>query len=1115
MEKIILGVSVFVLLALSTVSFAQTNNTEPVSCFDYYKFGSVYASLETKNYKNSSGTIAKFFGEIKNDNAYPIVDGKLFVKVMRANDSYEKTGGQDEVDSFIVKEGISIPANSSIPVDFTWQIPGYAISGEYQISTYFLVDNSFNMSGLPFTTDIVGGTVKFEVVGEQKKGLIFDRTKIMLNDNVYYTVAFPPILSATNTANISLALTNSTNQTQRVPVTLELYEWDGQAQKNLIDTKHATYLIDANKSITIPYTVTDTKHSVYYLLAKAQYKDAKSEVSVRFGREGIQEPRINFSTFTNYPFKKGEENSLVTCVHNTSNSDAEYGKVVTTVLDHAGNKIYSSTYEGKITGALQGLLSKFTPNANYKDLKIETKIYDKDNNVIDETSVDYVCSALSNDCKEPNTFFNFNTLIMTIIGTVLMLLIVIFRHLLKKKDLIVMFTFMVLVVSMFVPNVSRADSIDWTGVSNQLFTKWSDYYAYDYSWEIIQPTGWILSNVLMSVDYHTKVYKNGTTELVNKNDTVQSGQKLDFLFGPFHWNDIVWNSSGGSWGTPFGDWVQNAEMTMDNQYNDYVGGINVIQEYGIYPDYTNFNNALKDFYLKFNLYGPYLAMIDSDTSIDNYYYSESSLLASWFNTRMVFGQFSVNPPVTNLTFSNNDLECENYEKITGNDSFSIKITCTVKPTQISKTITPNFVFGKTFGKLYATYSDSTEADSTCIQYNSKGKCIKWNMTNYKLCPELSESKLKNDPYFIQSTRASGNRNYCEAYDQSYRTFVADIATTTIPYALNVQPSVSCTPLNTPAKPTITGISSGVINTSYPFSFTPNNATTTYQIDWGAGAEWETTANPINKTWTAPGTKSIKVKATDTTSLCSIESDVKTIDITENNLGEIKDLSATGLCGSVSLSWSGNGADSYQVFRKASTESTFALLGSVLSAGYTNSTNIVNDTTYTYKIIAMKSGYSDLESNTSSATPSCPTCDPNTKPNKTPDAPPLNCYSAVSCNLSATPPVWQQNPYTCPSTPIDSKFYFDPNTVDVNGSCPLFLTISGVTSCELRNRLLQTSSGPFSANIITKVIDIKGLLDSAPIGTHTLWCKTPDSPGTFLKQDIAPKSCYSDSNIKEN
>jgi hypothetical protein len=366
MKKYFIGTFLLTLLVLSTTVLAQTNNTEPANCFDYYTFGSVYASLQTHNFNNTSGTKINFFGEIKNENNYPIVDGKLFVKIMRKNEGYAKNHGQDEIDSFVVKEGISIPANSSVPIDFDWKIPAYAISGQYQLSTYFLIDNSFNMSGLTFTSDVKGEGVYFDVIGEQKGSVYFDRTNMELDQGSYLPISFTPSVSSTSTISISIDLKNDTNQTQRVPVNLELYEWDSQAGKNLLKKDETVYIIDANKSITIPYEVTDTNHSVYYLLAKAQYRDAKSEVAVRFSRIGVNEPRINFSTITEYPISKGKENLLVTCVHNTNDNDIEYGKVITTILDHEGNQIHQSQYEGKITSAIQGMVSKFKPKADYK-----------------------------------------------------------------------------------------------------------------------------------------------------------------------------------------------------------------------------------------------------------------------------------------------------------------------------------------------------------------------------------------------------------------------------------------------------------------------------------------------------------------------------------------------------------------------------------------------------------------------------------------------------------------------------------------------------------------------------------------------------------------------------
>jgi len=178
-------------------------------------------------------------------------------------------------------------------------------------------------------------------------------------------------------ANIILILTNTTKETQRVPVTLDLYTWDAQNQKNLLKQDTQTFLINPNSSLEIPYTVTDTAHSVYFLQAKAQYQDTKSEISVRFSRKNKQEPRINFTTLTTYPLEKGKENNLLTCAHNTNTINADYGKVITTIYNYKGKQIHQSQYEAKITGAIQGMNSKFTPQEDHKDLTIETKIYNK------------------------------------------------------------------------------------------------------------------------------------------------------------------------------------------------------------------------------------------------------------------------------------------------------------------------------------------------------------------------------------------------------------------------------------------------------------------------------------------------------------------------------------------------------------------------------------------------------------------------------------------------------------------------------------------------------------------------------------------------------------------
>jgi hypothetical protein len=963
--KKVLTLTLMLLVFVPSVLRAQTN-TEPISCFDYYKFGSVYASLETRNYTNVSGTKINFFGEIKNDNAYPIVDGKLFVKIMRSNDSYDKTGGQDEVDSFAVKEGISIPANSSIPVSFDWNIPGYAISGEYQASTYFLVDDSFNMSGLSFTTDIVGGVAKFSVVGEQKSDVYFDRTQITINDNPYYTVAFTPSVRSTSTANISLTLTNDTNKMQEVPVTLSLYEWDSQAQKNLLKTEDTSYIIAANSSKKISYEITDTKHSVYFLVAKATYKDAKSEVSVRFGRQGKQEPRINFSTFANYPFEKGKENSLITCVHNTNQNDAEYGKVVTTVYDHNGNQIHTSLYEGKITGAIQGMISKFTPSAAYKDLTIATKIYDKEGGVIDETSVEYKCSDLLEDCEEPFLLFNLKTLI-TIISLILLIGIIIFigKHM-KKRNLFTPLVIMFMLGVMMVPGVGEAslstsvidifgrpvtgvvgDPIDWYTAMNLIGYTDSDYVP-----------SWL--DIHFSVDYHAKMFDHNTGQSINSGSIINEGTVLDFQFGPFNWSDIVWYEVGTYQGTPYGDWVDGAANTLRTEFKKIFNSNDIFVV-------SEINNKINPFVQKYSFWSndSYVPLAYGK---DGYY---PSFL--WHN---FYGQLSVNPPEVELVYAPEDLACEPIQKIVNGDSFLYTKKCIVSKPASAKAISPIFKFKETVANFYGGFPTYT---STC---NSIVVKPTYNLFRYDnvydvFTPGYENCPIKNLDICTESDVFSS----CSYY--LYKSFELNeeqgsgrfpnnilVSEINISFPITIQPNSACLTNATPTAPTINiNPASPIINEDATITLSSTdteNDAISYQVDWGDGQPIIMPAS-FPKKWTATGTVTFKVRATDTCHQSEWVS--KTVTITSAPPPQTPALILeSNTCNSAALTWNMKQGETYNLYKNGDLVQANAQSPQSVSG-------LSEDETYTFRLIARR-GLDTAESNAVSvSTGWCPpTCD---------------------------------------------------------------------------------------------------------------------------------------------
>ena len=189
--------------------------TQPntVDCFDYYHFGSVQVDVTPSVASAVSGVPITFTGKIKNANPYPIVDGSVYVKIFRQRGNGEKdVNGPDVVDQFYAAEGLTISANGELPISINWNIPSYAVSGEYKMATFFTVSHKFNLLGLPFTDDVVGNTASFKVAGELKNGVSFKKDAVTVGGEKYYFAAFPPRTSATDPVTVETTLTNPTGE---------------------------------------------------------------------------------------------------------------------------------------------------------------------------------------------------------------------------------------------------------------------------------------------------------------------------------------------------------------------------------------------------------------------------------------------------------------------------------------------------------------------------------------------------------------------------------------------------------------------------------------------------------------------------------------------------------------------------------------------------------------------------------------------------------------------------------------------------------------------------------------------------------------------------------------
>ena len=310
--------------ALGQSMAAAPANT--VNCFDYYSFGSVQVDVTASVQSAVSGTPVSFVGKLKNANPYPVVGGSVYVKIFKdRGDGSKDANGPDVVDQFYALEDISIPRNSEKPIEITWNVPSYAVSGSYKLATFFTAAKKFNLLGLPFTDDVVGNTAPFRVMGEQKASVAFKKDSVTVNGGKYYFAAFPPRADAAAPVTVEATLTNTGTESVAIPVTWTLYHWAQNDQANYLDRRVDEVTIPAGGEKKVSFIVNDAQYPVYLLEGVARWKDTSSIINVRFVRAGHDRLRINYPALTSYPLTKGEETTLFSCLHNAGESASVLG----------------------------------------------------------------------------------------------------------------------------------------------------------------------------------------------------------------------------------------------------------------------------------------------------------------------------------------------------------------------------------------------------------------------------------------------------------------------------------------------------------------------------------------------------------------------------------------------------------------------------------------------------------------------------------------------------------------------------------------------------------------------------------------------------------------------
>jgi len=361
----------------------------------------------------------------------------VYVKIFKKGQSTNvQQNGFDIVDQFFAKKNINLIAKERQNFTFKYNIPAFAQSGDYQVATYFVSQYKLNLFSLSFTDDVVGSSRDFTVSGEASAGVFIDKQHVTIGTSTFLFAAFIPKVSKNVSVPISFDLQNTTSKPQSVKVTYKLYSWDGLLDSNIITTKTDSVSLSAKSPKRLTYTVTDTEHPVYYLVIEADYNDTKSIINVRFVREDVDVPRINFSAVTRYPLEAKTNNIVFACVHNSGlSSSVSDNKLIVSVEDSLGNIVSKAVYNGVITGNMMGFKTSFVPLISNGDLIVKADLYHK-NQLVDSVSMKYDCANFSTStCKTsyPNAQnIPSNDIFSTIILIVLVVLFLIFLIIVRK-----------------------------------------------------------------------------------------------------------------------------------------------------------------------------------------------------------------------------------------------------------------------------------------------------------------------------------------------------------------------------------------------------------------------------------------------------------------------------------------------------------------------------------------------------------------------------------------------------------------------------------------------------------------------------------------------------------
>jgi hypothetical protein len=547
---------------------------------DYYKYyepGSVYLEIDSNLDQTVSGSTLNFSGKIINQNDYPVVNGSVYVRIIKEQEGEGKSKNKNQiVDQFFAEQDIDLAANDEQPITIDWKVPDYATTSNYKAVFYLIFDKKFNFLNVPPSSQMMGVEKKFRVEGQINEKIYLDGSSIFLNnekalkDNYDYL----PIFKDKN-IHFKTDLVNQTNIDQSIPVEYRIYCKNNLNKENLIKTETVNYNVSSNSKKEINYDIKDAKHSFYVIEAEVEHKDVKSIVNAKFLRKDKSGAWLGFTAVDYFPLKKDQEATIFSVFgkYGTIDSKQEI-ELELNLKNEEGNTIYSNTFKDKNLVLLNNVEDKFVPKKNYDKFTLEAKIYSKEK-IIDQTVANYDCQKINPDlCQNKNEKIQTasssentkNSLIKTLLVVAVFLVIVLgVVFILRKKrgaSMKNLFFIIFLPFSVFIVQSNLAEA----KISNLEEYDYEPLYFHynedDYptAYDCINNTcsNWMKSEEMdrfkVKIFHETQVVNLNTEEVVPDGGQVEVGDVLKFEKLPVESNEVEWL-----------EWDQHCELVFDEE----------------------------------------------------------------------------------------------------------------------------------------------------------------------------------------------------------------------------------------------------------------------------------------------------------------------------------------------------------------------------------------------------------------------------------------------------------------------------------------------------------------------------------------------------------------------